>query len=75
MNNYGMTKQQMLKGPTDCFDNNGKKHLTNPFNQGLPLDAKAECVFNLLVCDRDISTEWEAMGIVDFCRQKRGLDA
>ncbi|KAH8706077.1 hypothetical protein GQ44DRAFT_753081 [Phaeosphaeriaceae sp. PMI808] len=52
LDKYGMTKEQLLKGPADCFDANGKKQLTNPFDlDTLPADPKAACVFNLLVCD------------------------
>lgn len=74
MGKYGMTKLEFLKGPTDCFDNNSKKQLTNPFDGGLPLDAKAACVFNLLVCDIDTSKGTDNEGIVDFCQKNQGLD-
>ncbi|KAF2676384.1 hypothetical protein K458DRAFT_447510 [Lentithecium fluviatile CBS 122367] len=57
-NKYGMTKLQFLKGPMDCFDANGKAQLTNPFDKGLPTNAKAACVFNVLVCDIEVIAEW-----------------
>ncbi|KAH7078769.1 hypothetical protein BKA63DRAFT_507080 [Paraphoma chrysanthemicola] len=73
---YGLTKLEFLKGPTNCYDNNGKQQLTNrAFEQGLPLDPKAECVFNLLVCDIDNGNGGAGRkGIVDFCKDDRGLD-
>ncbi|KAF2712928.1 hypothetical protein K504DRAFT_397697 [Pleomassaria siparia CBS 279.74] len=74
MDKYGMTKLEFLKGPTDCFDTNGKKQLTNPFDTGLPTDAKAACVFNLLVCDIDSSRPSSGKGIVNFCKEDQGLD-
>jgi hypothetical protein len=71
---YGMTKEQMLKGPTDCFDTNGKKQLTNAFDAGgLPSDAKAPCVYNVLVCDIDVAAGSNG-GIVPFCSGSFGLD-
>jgi hypothetical protein len=70
---YGMTKEQIIRGPTDCFDQNGKKQLTNPFDAGgLPADPKGSCVFNLLVCSVD--TFSVDKGIVDRCRSEVGLD-
>ncbi|KAH7377386.1 hypothetical protein BKA66DRAFT_588992 [Pyrenochaeta sp. MPI-SDFR-AT-0127] len=74
MNKYGMTKHEFLKGPTDCYDKNGKTQLTNPFNRGMPLDAKAACVFNVLVCDIDSSRGIGRQGIVDYCQKNQGLD-
>lgn len=73
---YGLTKLEFLKGPTNCYDNNDKKQLTNPaFSQGLPLDPKAECVFNVLVCDIDNGNGGAGKkGIVDFCKDDQGLD-
>lgn len=72
---YGLTKLEFLKGPTNCFDNNEKKQLTNPFSKGLPLDSKAECVFNVLVCDIDNGNGGTGrQGIVDFCKDNQGLD-
>ncbi|KAH8693311.1 hypothetical protein GQ44DRAFT_765283 [Phaeosphaeriaceae sp. PMI808] len=69
---YGMAKEQILKGPTDCFDSNNKQQLTNPFDQGgLPPDPKAPCVFNVLVCS--VSTTSGREGIVKICRGS-GLD-
>lgn len=48
---YGMTQQQILQGPVDCFNANNQQQLTNPFDKGtLPSDPKAPCVFNVLVC-------------------------
>lgn len=73
INKYGMTPLEMLKGPTDCYDNNGKKQLTNAFDQGgLPPDSKAPCVFNVLVCDIDVAAG-PGDGIVPDCK-KQGLD-
>lgn len=69
---YGMTKEQVLKGPTDCFDANNKKQLVSPFEQGIPPDPKANCVFNLLVCDLP-PDPLRRKGIVDFCRDDQGL--
>ncbi|KAF2850374.1 hypothetical protein T440DRAFT_532187 [Plenodomus tracheiphilus IPT5] len=75
LDKYGLTKLEFLKGPTNCFDNNDKKQLTNPFNQGLPLDSKAECVFNVLVCDIDNGNGGAGkQGIVDFCKENQSLD-
>jgi hypothetical protein len=69
---YGMTKEQIIRGPTECFDKNALKQLTNPFDQGgLPVDAKAPCVFNLLVCSVDSGSLDK--GIVERCRDI-GLD-
>jgi hypothetical protein len=69
---YGMTKEQIIRGPTECFDANNKQQLTNPFDQGgLPADPKAPCVFNLLVCSVD--TQSLSQGIVERCRDS-GLD-
>ena len=69
---YGMTKEQILRGPVECFDANGGKQLTNPFDQGgLPADPNAACVFNLLVCSVDTSSI--NSGIVERCRDS-GLD-
>jgi hypothetical protein len=48
---YGMTQQQIMQGPVDCFNANNQQQLTNPFDKGtLPPDPKAPCVFNVLVC-------------------------
>lgn len=74
MNKYGMTKLEFLKGPTDCYDNNGKKQLTNPFNRGMPLDPKAPCVFNLLVCDKDSSGDRLNIGLIEYCQKHQGLN-
>jgi hypothetical protein len=69
---YGMTKEQILRGPTECFDTNAQKQLTNPFDQGgLPVDAKAPCVFNVVVCSVDTGSVNK--GIVERCRDL-GLD-
>lgn len=67
---YGMSKEQLVKGPTDCFDANNKQQLTDPFANGLPTDAKAPCVFNVLTCNVDAPT---GEAIVDRCRAQ-GLD-
>ena len=67
---YGFTKEEILKGPTDCFDANDKQQLTNPFEKGLPADPKAPCVFNILTCNVDAPT---GEGITDRCRAQ-GLD-
>jgi hypothetical protein len=76
MDKYGFTKEQVLKGPTDCFDGNGKKQLANPVAVfgALPSDAKAPCVMNVLVCDIDVAKGTGNKGIVDFCREDFGLD-
>lgn len=67
---YGITKEELVKGPTDCFDANNKQQLVNPFENGLPADSKAPCVFNVLTCNVDAPT---GEGIVDRCRAQ-GLD-
>lgn len=73
MDKHGLTKEQMLKGPTDCFDANGKNQLTNPFDlDTLPADPKGQCVFNLIVCDSDTQNLC-GKGIVGCCRDK-GID-
>ena len=69
-NKYSMTKLQFLKGPTDCFDNNGKKQLTDPFDSAVVLDKTQECVFNLLVCDIPANNK---DGVMDACKNQ-GLD-
>jgi len=70
MDKHGLTKDQMLKGPTDCFDANGKNQLTNPFDtDSLPADPKGQCVFNLLICDSDTQNPC-GKGIVECCRDK-----
>jgi hypothetical protein len=73
---YGFNKEQLLKGPTDCYDGNGKKQLANPVEAfgALPSDPKAPCVMNVLVCDIDIAKGTDNRGIVDFCREEFGLD-
>lgn len=67
---YGITKEELLKGPTDCFDANNKQQLINPFENGLPADPKAPCVFNVLTCNVDAPN---SQGIIDRCRAE-GLD-
>ncbi|KAI8931852.1 hypothetical protein NX059_010758 [Plenodomus lindquistii] len=71
---YGLTKEQALKGPADCFDKNGKKQLAgNPFEKGMPTDPKELCNFNLQVCEIDNSLVID-LGIVDYCQEIQGLD-
>ncbi|EUC50793.1 hypothetical protein COCMIDRAFT_641 [Bipolaris oryzae ATCC 44560] len=67
---YGITQEELLKGPTDCFDMNNKQQLVNPFENGLPTDPKAPCVFNLLTCNVDAPI---GKGIIERCRDQ-GLD-
>lgn len=50
---YGSTKEEILKGPTDCFVANNEQQLVNPFEKGFPTDPKAPCVFNVLTCNFD----------------------
>lgn len=75
LSKYNMTSEQMLKGPTDCFDGNGKKQLVDPVQAvgALPTDPHAPCLFNLLVCDIDTAAGTDNQGIVDFCNSKQGL--
>jgi hypothetical protein len=69
-----MTKEQIIRGPTDCFDTNGKKQLTNPFDAGgSPADPEGPCVFNVLVCSVD-SSSLDKEGIVERWRSENGLD-
>lgn len=72
---YNMTSDQMLKGPTDCFDTNGKKQLVDPVQTvgALPTDPNAPCLFNLLICDIDTAAGTNNQGIVDFCNSNQGL--
>ncbi|KAH8688914.1 hypothetical protein GQ44DRAFT_744878 [Phaeosphaeriaceae sp. PMI808] len=49
MDKYGMSQEQILKSPADCFDLNNQKQLTNAFDTDtLPTDPKGPCVFNLI---------------------------
>ena len=74
MDKYGMTKEQILKGPTECFDTNGQKQLVNPLEQGgIPADPKAPCVYNLLVCDVPQDPTGRT-GIIEACTTQKGLD-
>ncbi|TQN67876.1 hypothetical protein CSHISOI_07728 [Colletotrichum shisoi] len=54
---YGLTKEQVLKGPTDCFDESDYEQLTNPWEtlteKGLTLDPIRLCNFNVNVCNFD----------------------
>lgn len=47
---YGMTKQQMFKDVSDCFDDAGGAQLVYPFGDFLPLDSSQKCIFHLQVC-------------------------
>lgn len=47
---YGMTKQQMFKDVSDCFDDAGGVQLVYPFGDFLPLDSSQKCIFHLQVC-------------------------
>ncbi|KAH0425838.1 hypothetical protein CcaCcLH18_10707 [Colletotrichum camelliae] len=48
---YGLTQEDILIGPTKCYDANGQKQLTDSFGDSLPLDPKAECLFLVPTCD------------------------
>ncbi|KAL5331066.1 hypothetical protein ACEPPN_000595 [Leptodophora sp. 'Broadleaf-Isolate-01'] len=64
---YGMTKEQILIGPTACYDANNKQQLANPFGNALPLNKDAQCLFNLPVCF-EFDGNWKSTdGIVDNC--------
>lgn len=70
VDNYGLTKESMLKGPADCLDKNNGKQLVTPLDQGIAADARAPCMFMLLVCARTPAAPGEDIGIVPRCRQQ-----
>ncbi|KAL5113338.1 hypothetical protein ACEQ8H_008801 [Pleosporales sp. CAS-2024a] len=72
VNKYGFTKDQMLKGVTDCYDGNNKRQLASPLLTfgAIPVTPTAMCVFNILVCDIDTAAGTNNMGVVDYCRSK-----
>ncbi|KAK2055091.1 hypothetical protein LY76DRAFT_550958 [Colletotrichum caudatum] len=58
---YGFTKQQLLKGPSDCFDSHDYVQLTSPWDtateKGIDMDPWMPCNFNLNVCNFDASED------------------
>ncbi|KZL83071.1 hypothetical protein CI238_09311 [Colletotrichum incanum] len=54
---YGLRKEEILKGPTDCFDSHDYEQLTNPWEtvseKGVGLDPIQLCNFNVNVCNFD----------------------
>lgn len=66
---YGMTKQQMFKDVSDCFDDAGGVQLVYPFGDFLPLDSSQKCIFHLQVCtnmlvdDQSIMEQCKGQGL------------
>ncbi|KAI3534349.1 hypothetical protein CSPX01_12118 [Colletotrichum filicis] len=54
---YGLTKEEILKGPADCFDKHDYEQLTNPWEtvseKGVGLEPVQLCNFNVNVCNMD----------------------
>ncbi|KAK1659660.1 hypothetical protein BDP55DRAFT_679157 [Colletotrichum godetiae] len=54
---YGLTKEEILQGPTDCFDKHDYEQLTNPWEtvseKGVGLEPVQLCNFNVNVCNMD----------------------
>jgi hypothetical protein len=73
VNKYGMTQQEFLVGPTDCFFSNSNQQLTSPFNGSIPIDSTTQCLFNVLVCNGGDGTAADEQGIIDSCKSQ-GLD-
>lgn len=68
---YKMTKEQILKGPTDCFDGNSKQQLQDliALVGALPSDPTAPCVMNMVVCDLDaFINQAGTKSIMELCR-------
>ncbi|WQF84419.1 hypothetical protein CDEST_09433 [Colletotrichum destructivum] len=59
---YGLTKEQVLKGPTDCFDASDYEQLINPWEtlteKGLTLEPIRLCNFNVNVCNFDEAEDY-----------------
>lgn len=71
---HGMTPEVLLKGPAECYDANEKRQLTNVFEQvEWPGDAKAPCVYNVLVCDVTAGATKDK-DVIDYCAKTQGLD-
>ncbi|KAH9215333.1 hypothetical protein DL95DRAFT_500748 [Leptodontidium sp. 2 PMI_412] len=51
LDKYGFTAQTLMVNPATCFDQNGKKQVTDTFGASLPLESDALCLFNVAVCD------------------------
>ncbi|KZL85756.1 hypothetical protein CI238_10891 [Colletotrichum incanum] len=56
-NTYGLTKEDIFLGPSNCFDTHDYEQLHNPWEsvspEGVLLDAKQPCNLNLNVCTID----------------------
>jgi hypothetical protein len=69
INKYGISQQEFLIGPSDCFNANGGQQLTDPFNGSIPIDPTTPCLFNILVCNApsyqgpDIIGQCQALGL------------
>ncbi|TLD18196.1 hypothetical protein PspLS_10505 [Pyricularia sp. CBS 133598] len=69
---YGISKDVFLKGVAKCFDDNGQKQLSIPFDNGnpVPLDVNTPCLFNLLFCPMTVGDTFSRGGIAKICREK-----
>ncbi|KAJ0159822.1 hypothetical protein CTA2_9042 [Colletotrichum tanaceti] len=59
---HGLTQEQVLKGPAECFDANDYQQLTNPWEAltetGIQEGAIEKCNFNLNVCNFDAAEHY-----------------
>ncbi|KAL0936862.1 uncharacterized protein CTRU02_209078 [Colletotrichum truncatum] len=82
---YGLTKEQILKGPTDCFDSHDYEQLTNPWEtvsaKGIsPKDPIELCNFNVNICNMDVAegdeygpSGWYGPDFSDWMCELQGL--
>ncbi|OLN87251.1 hypothetical protein CCHL11_03587 [Colletotrichum chlorophyti] len=66
---YGLSKEEVLKGPADCFDSHDYEQLTNPWEtlseKGASTEPLQSCNFNVNVCNFD-AAEGNEYGPVDI---------